>query len=140
MSHHNWFNMISFQVLVLFFPVSMALLWRRPALWPHCLMIFLGMMTGMLSVRTDDMGVLFFLLMVFGFFGGFAQPGQAWVCAFLLAMWIPVAEAAALATGVTHGSPAGILNSLVAFIPALLGAGLGVLIHRASQTQRVVTR
>jgi hypothetical protein len=140
MSHHSWFNMIGFHVLVLFFPVAMAVLWRRPNLWPHLLMIFLGMITGLLSVRTDDMGFPVLLLLVFAFFGGFVQPGRAWLCACLVAMWIPVTEAAAHAAGVTQGSPFGILNSLFAFIPAFAGAYLGVFIRHVSKTGQVASK
>jgi hypothetical protein len=125
--------MISFHALVLFFPVAMIVLWRRPNLWPQLLMIFLGVITGLLSLRTDDMGFPVLLLIVFGFFGGFVQPERAWLCACLLAMWVPVTEALAHAASVTQGPPSGILNSLVAFIPALLGAYLGVFIRHTSK-------
>ena len=97
-------------------------------------MVFLGAVTGLLSVRADDMGFPVLLLLVFGFFGGFVQPERAWLCAFLVAMWVPVTEAAALAAGVNQGSPSGILNALFAFIPAFVGAYLGVFIKHVSKT------
>jgi hypothetical protein len=138
MSHHNWFNMVGFHALLFFFPLSMVVLWRRPNLWPHLLMSFLGIIVGMLSVRTDDMGFPVLLLLVFGFFGGFVQPARAWLPACLLAMWIPVTEIAAHASGVTNESPAGILNSLVAFVPAFSGAYLCVFINHASKSRQAV--
>lgn len=134
MPHQTWFNMISFHALVLFFPVAMVVLWRRPNLWPQLLMIFLGVITGLLSLHAEDMGFPVLLLLVFAFFGGFVQPERAWLCGCLVAMWVPVTEAAAHAAGVTQGSPYAILNSLVAFIPAFLGAYLGVFIHHVSKT------
>lgn len=103
-------------------------------------MIFLGVITGLFSLRADDMGFPVLLLIVFAFFGGFVQPERAWLCASVLAMWVPVTEAAAVAAGVNQGFPSGILNSLVAFIPAFVGAYLGVFIRHVSRTGQAASK
>ena len=131
-SPHTLFNMISFQALVLLFPVSMLVLWRFPALWVRMLVLYLGLLTGLLDLRTDDAQFPVLLLLVFGFFAGFAQPRRAWLSALLLGMWVPVVTIAALFAGVIRGRPYGVPAAGLAFLPALLGAYLGVWLQRAS--------
>jgi hypothetical protein len=124
--------MVSFNSLVLFFLVALALLWRRPQFWIHALMLFLGAFVGLSSVWTNETIVPVFLLLAFSAFGGFAQPAKAWLMTVLLATWVPVATSLAMLAGALPVNPTGILNSCFAFVPAAIGAGIGLLVNRAA--------
>jgi len=126
------FNMIGFHTLVLFFPAAILVLWLRPKLWVHALSLFLGMLTGLISLRGDDPQFPVLLLLVFGFFAGFARPRRAWIFALLLAIWVPVTLVAGLFAGVVRGQPFGVPASCIAFVPALVGVYIGVFIHHSS--------
>ena len=72
------FTMVWFHTLVLFLPLSMFLLYRWPSLWHHLLAIFLGIITGLIDLRSDEVQFPALLLIIFGFFLGFSQPTRAW--------------------------------------------------------------
>ena len=126
------FNMIGFHTLVLLFPAAILVLWLRPKLWVHMLTLFLGVLTGLISLRGDDPQFPVLLLLVFGFFAGFARPRRAWIFAALLAVWVPVTLVAGLLAGVVRGQPWGVPASCLALVPALIGAYLGVFISNSS--------
>lgn len=129
------FTVIIFYSLVLFVPVSALLLLARPKLWHYLLAIFLGMIVGWLDLRSDEVSATILLLLVFGMFLGFAQPRHAWRWALLLAMWVPLGGFFSSALGLTNlpaASP-NWLASLVAFIPAFIGAYGGALVSGASR-------
>jgi len=124
------FTIVSFNLLVLFLPVAILLLWRNPRHWVRLLTIFLGMIVGLLDLHSSEVQMTALLLLVFGFFTGFAEPSKAWLSAILLAMWIPIITVAALFAGAIHGQPFGVPATMFAFFPALVGAYLGVLVQR----------
>lgn len=124
-------TIITFYSLVLLFVASIVALSRRPQWWPHLLMTFLGFLVGMMSLRTDDVPVILFFLLAFGFFGGFAEAGRAWLLALLLAVWTPALNVLSQAIGgfQDHYTVAG---PFIAFIPAFAGTYLGAFIKRTS--------
>jgi hypothetical protein len=54
----------------------------------------------------------------------------AWRWALVLGLWIPVLGLIARAAGVTNAQFSDVLFSLVALVPALIGAYAGVLVRR----------
>ena len=127
---HVLFTMITFNLLALYFPLALFTLWRRPQMAVELLVIFLGMLTGLLDLRSDDAQFTVLLLLVFGCFAGFAKPRRAALAGILLAGWIPVVTVAGLLAGVIHGRPYGVPATGLAFIPALAGAYLGAFVRR----------
>src|SRR5262245_16516865 len=95
-------TVISFNSLVLVFVLMVFVLWQRPQWWPTMLTLFAGMLIGFMEPRTQEIIFVVFLLIAFGFFAGFAQPRHAWRWALLLALWVPLDEAFAMAIG-AHG-------------------------------------
>ncbi len=127
---HVLFTMIAFNLLVVYFPVALFTLWRRPQIAVELLAVFLGLLTGLLDLRSDDTQFTVLLLLVFGCFAGFAKPPRAALSAILLAGWIPVVTVAGLLAGVIHGQPYGVPATSLAFIPALVGTYLGAFVRR----------
>lgn len=129
------FTVIVFYSLVLFIPVSALLLMVRPILWHYLLAIFMGVIVGWLDLRSDEVSTTILLLVVFGMLLGFAQPRQAWRWAILLAMWVPLGGFLSAALGLRNvavPNPSW-LASLVAFVPAFIGAYGGALVSGASR-------
>lgn len=85
MDQRTFFTVIWFNSLVLYLPLSMIIVYKRPALWQLLLSIFLGIIVGILDTKTDEVQFPALLLLVFGFFMGFVQPVRAWKWAFFLA-------------------------------------------------------
>src|SRR5262249_12581938 len=94
---------------------------------------------GFMEPRTQEIIFVVFLLIAFGFFAGFAQPRHAWRWALLLALWVPLDEAFALVIGAHGVEPPNLLASLFAFAPAFIGVYTGVLIHRLSRADNILT-
>jgi hypothetical protein len=132
MAPRTFFTVVTFNFLVLFFIVALAVLWRRPQFWIYSLVLFVGAFVGPSTVWTNDMIVPVFLLLAFSSFAGFAQPRKVWLLAFLLAMWVPVATLLAMVVGAIPLNAGGVLNSCFAFVPASIGGGLGFLLNRAA--------
>jgi hypothetical protein len=76
---------------------------------------------------TDDVQAVAAALLVFGFAFGFHRPRLAWLYALLLFAAVPLSGAWADAVGHHPGvaKPAPLYESIVALIPALLGAYAG---------------
>ena len=125
------FTMIVFNSLVLFLPVAAILLWLKADLWLPLLTIFLGIIIGLSDLRSD-VQLTALLLLVFGFFAGYARPKYAWVWALLLGIWVPLAEFTALAIGLKLSYRPDILASAIALVPAFVGAYAGVFIQWAA--------
>jgi hypothetical protein len=123
--------MLTFNSLVLFFLGSVIILWRRPQWWPQLLMVFLGVLSGLMCLRTDDVPVNLFFLVGFGFFGGFAQGNRPWLLALLLGVWAPALSILAHVLGASpdHFNVAG---PFVAFVPAFAGTYLGAFVKQMS--------
>jgi hypothetical protein len=132
MSKATLFTVIIFYSLVLFVPLALILLYLRPRLWHYLLALFLGIMVGWLDLNAAEVQGTVLLLLVFGVFFGFAQPKHAWRWALLLGMWVPLGGLAAQAIGLKTPEPPNVFGSLIAFVPALLGAYGGALAKWAS--------
>ena len=132
MSPRTLFTVVTFNSLVLFFLVALAFLWRRPQFWIYSWTLFLGAFVGPSTVWTNEIIVPVFLLLAFSSFAGFAQPRRAWLLAFLLAMWVPGATVFAMLVGALPATMSGVLNSCFAFVPSVIGAGIGFLLNRAA--------
>jgi len=124
------FTMITFYLMVLSVPVAAFLLFKWPPLWHLLLALYLGLLVGLTDLRPDDPQLPALLLITFGLFLGFAQPKAAWRWALVLGLWIPVLGLIARAAGVTNAQFSDVLFSLVALVPALIGAYAGVLVRR----------
>ena len=130
MSPHTLFNVIAFNSLAGLFPISIFVCLRFPGYAFHMFSLFLGLLTGILAVQTDDMPFPVLLLLVFGMFSGFQRPKAAWQYATLLAMWIPSLELVAKMIGFNVRGGSGFGGSLIAFVPAFAGAYLGAVLRR----------
>lgn len=130
MNQQILFTMIWFHSLVLFLPLSMFLLYKWPKLWHHLLAIFLGIITGLIDLQSDEIQLPALLLIIFGFFLGFGQPKGAWIWAIFLSIWIPAFEMASIISQGTYEKlfDQGIF-SFIAIIPAMIGAYAGVIIQ-----------
>ncbi len=126
------FTVIVFNSLVLFLPIAAILLWLKPNLWLPLLTAFLGVIIGLSDLKSD-VQMTFLLLLVFGFFAGYAKPQYAWLWAILLGIWVPLTEFTAFAVGLKLAYRPDILASCVALVPAFIGAYGGVAVQWASQ-------
>lgn len=131
MSTQVLFNMIVFNSLVVFLPIAAILLWLKPNLWLPLLTAFLGILIGLSDLKSD-VQLTFLLLLVFGFFAGYAKPKDAWVWALLLGVWVPLAEFTALAIGLKLSYRPDILASCIALVPAFIGAYGGAFVQWAA--------
>lgn len=132
MSAQVLFTIIVFNALVLFLPMAAIILWRKPDAWLPLLVALLGVLIGWMELYSTEPQLPMLLLLVFGFFAGYAKPQNAWVWALLLGIWVPFAEFTALAIGLKLAYRPDILASCVALIPAFIGAYGGVLVQWAA--------
>ncbi len=131
MSTQTLFTMIVFNSLLFFLPIAAILLWLKPNLWLPLLTAFLGILIGLSDLKSN-VQLTFLLLLVFGFFAGYAKPKDAWVWALLLGIWVPLAEFTAAAIGLKLSYRPDILASCVALVPAFIGAYGGVFVQWAA--------
>jgi hypothetical protein len=139
MSSQLLFTTIVFNSLVLFLPLAAILLWFKPNLWLPLLTAFLGVVIGLSDLR-NAVPFTALLLLVFGFFAGYAKPQYAWVWALLLGIWVPLAEFTALAMGLKLSYRPDILASCIALIPAFIGAYGGVIVQWAAEKTKSGSR
>ena len=132
MSNQTLFTVITFNAMILFVPVAAFLLFRWPSLWHLLLALYLGLLTGLTDLRTDDPQLPALLLITFGLFLGFAQPKAAWRWALILGLWVPGLGFISRAAHVTSAPLSDLLFSFVALVPALIGAYAGVRVNRFS--------
>ncbi len=132
MSREVLLTVVVFNSLVLFIPVAMFLLYKRPHLWQYLFGGFLGLLIGWIDIRAIEVQPTVLLLVVFGLFLGFAQPRHAWRWALILGIWIPLGGFATVWLGLKAFSVQETIGSTMAFIPALVGAYGGVLVNRAA--------
>ncbi|HEY6042359.1 MAG TPA: hypothetical protein VIX58_09520, partial [Anaerolineae bacterium] len=64
---------VIFYTLVIFLPVMMAVLSRRPEWWQYLFALFLGLVTSWIEVASVGVQLPALLLIVFGMFMGFAR-------------------------------------------------------------------
>jgi len=89
MSNQTLFTVITFNMMILFVPVTAFALFRWPRLWHVLLALYLGLLVGLTDLRSDDPQLAALLLITFGLFLGFAQPKAAWRWALILGPWSP---------------------------------------------------
>ena len=53
MHHQLWITVISFHLMVVFLPVAMVLLYKRPDAWHFTLALFVGLLTGFINLHSD---------------------------------------------------------------------------------------
>src|SRR5438105_9387649 len=136
MSSQTLWTVLNFNGLVLAFLLMMLALWARPQWWQAMLTLFAGLLIGFMEPRTEEIIFIVFLLFAFGFFAGFVQPRGAWRWAILLAVWVPLNELFALLMNVRLIEAPNPVAGLFAFVPALVGTYIGVLIQRTSRAPR----
>ncbi len=132
MSPQARFTMVAFHSLILFFLAALVILWRRPGAWLGLLMSFLGAFIGLSNLHSDEPIGTAFLLLAIAAFAGFVQPKRAWLWAVLLAVFVPAVTVLAMAANAVPTSPVGALNLCFAFVPALIGAAVGVGLNHAA--------
>ncbi len=119
-------TVVGFHSLFAYLVVVAVLLIPWPQLWLTLMTLFFGMLAGFIDIHANDPQLPALLLLAGGFFAASVRPRRAWVWPFLLGPWIPLAG---FWKAVTLGAPAGgAIAGLVAFVPAFLGAGMGVLV------------
>ena len=128
MSQSILFTVMWFHGLVLYAVLSAIMLYRRPTAWQHLFCIFLGLLTGLTDLGSDELQLTVLLLLVFGFFMGYLQPLRAWRWGLLLAVWVPALQLASILITADSARLDGV-GSLLAFAPALLGSYLGVFLR-----------
>ncbi|MDB6131371.1 MAG: hypothetical protein JWM04_2478, partial [Verrucomicrobiales bacterium] len=121
--------------VVISFLVAAVTLRFRPQWWLHFLMAFLGLLTGCLNLSVSEAQAIAFMLLVFGFFSGFAASRRPWVFPIILATWVPGVLVIALFAGVVRGAPYVVPQAFLAFVPASVGTALGVLVRGKSNIQ-----
>jgi hypothetical protein len=132
MFSHILFTVAWFHALALFLPMSMFLLYKWPKLWHHLLALFLGILIAVVDIKTDDVQLPALFLLAFGFFLGFSEPKKPWRWAIILAVWIPfVGFAKLILEGAGYRLIWECAPSLMAFLPALIGAYAGALLNLA---------
>ena len=139
MTTQTLWTVIGFNSMVFVFVLIVLALWWRPQLWVTMLTLFAGVLIGFMEPRTEEIIFIVFLLIAFGFFAGFAQPRHAWRWALLLAIWVPLDQAFAMAIGAHGVETSNLPASLFAFVPAFVGTYAGVLMNRMSRGHHVVT-
>ena len=133
MTHQIWFTVASFHIVALLLFASMFIVSRRPEMLYYLLAVVLGMVTGFIDLNNNDVQVTVLLLLVFGYFLGFAHSRNAWRIGILLGLWIPL-------FGIVHVmafgrpdqmAPQG-LGSLISLVPSFGGVYLGSMVRRIS--------
>lgn len=92
MHNHIWVTVISFHTMVMYIPLAAAILFLRPALWPHTLAVFGGLLAGFANLQGAQNQLIALLLIAFPFFVGFSHPEKAWRWALLTGLWVPISE------------------------------------------------
>ncbi len=134
MSSQTLFTVIAFNSLVLFLPLAAILLWLRPTLWMHLFTLFLGIVVGLIDLRNSEPQFAALLLLVFGLFAGFAQPRRAWLWALLLGLWVPILALVTYTLHLSNATSTEAVSSIIALIPAFVGAYAGVIVKRFAAT------
>ncbi len=120
------YTISSFYILVLFFFMSVVLIYLSPKRWHTLLTVFLGLVTAFIDAQSSEVSFSILLLLAFGFFLGFTKMGVSLRTGFLLAVWLPlivIVHSAFLGKYSVFLSEG--FGSLIAFIPAIGGSCLG---------------
>jgi hypothetical protein len=126
------FTVIVFNSLVVLLPIMMFVLYKRPGWWQYMFALFLGIVTGWIDVASTEVQLPAILLIVFGFFLGFARTRDAWQWGLILGIWVPLLQSASVIAGIEPYRPGQTISSLLSLGFAFAGAYLGVLLSRFS--------
>lgn len=130
MTTQTVFTFIAFNALVLALPIAALALWLKPQWWLNMLTLFIGVLVGLMDLRTTEVQLTAFLMIAFGFFAGFAQPRRAWRWALMLGIWVPIFGAVAAGVRLTNARGVDVIVSLAAIAFALAGVYTGVVVKR----------
>ncbi len=132
MTTQTVFTFIAFNALVLALPIAALALWLKPQWWLSVLTLFIGVLVGLMDLRTTEVQLTAFLMIAFGFFAGFAQPRRAWRWALMLGVWVPLFGGVAAAARLTNARGVDVIASVAAIGFALAGVYAGVVVKRMS--------
>jgi len=113
---------------------------RPGPLLRRALLVLAAAVVGWLNFHaSDDVQLVAAALLVFGFGFGVRRPGRAWLYAVILFAAVPLSGAWADAVSYHPGvaKPAPLYESIVALIPAMLGAGAGAAVGWGLRRARV---
>lgn len=130
MPPQNFFNFILFNALLLYLPLSAIVLWRKPGSWLLLQTCFIGLFIGWWDIQITEVSISVLLLLMLGFFAGYAQPKRAWLFALTLGMWIPIFAFIGKGLGLTTPTNIELVTSLLAFAFAFAGAYGGAIVRR----------
>lgn len=99
---------------------------RVRAAWPWLFWALWGAWLAASDLRNDDVQPAVALMLVGAFVLGFARPRAWWAWAIALGAWVPAEPWLAAITRTPMAYPAN-WGALLAFVPALAGAGAGAL-------------
>lgn len=134
MTTQTVFTFIALNALVLALPIAALALWLKPQWWLSVLTLFIGVLVGLMDLRTTEVQLTAFLMIAFGFFAGFAQPRRAWRWALMLGVWVPLFGAIASAARLTNARGVDVIASAAAIAFALIGTYAGVVMKRLAPT------
>ncbi len=137
MSPQNFLNFIIFNSLLVFMVLAAIALWLRPTLWLPLFTLFLGFIVGWLDLSSSEVSSSVLMLLMFGFFAGFAQPRRAWLSALLLGIWVPVLGYLAFALRVTHQTNTELITSWLPLVFSFAGAYAGFLARRLGAGKQI---
>jgi hypothetical protein len=124
-------TIVSFNLMVMLLLVCMIAIYRKPASWPTALCLFLGYLVGFVDLQVSEVQFPVLLLLAFGFFIGFSSRNRALLHGVLLAGWVPLGALVkylAMPGALKFGPE--VFGSLLAFVPAFVGIGIGVVMQR----------
>jgi hypothetical protein len=111
--------------------------WRSTAV---CALLALvgGLFAGVIDSNATEPQPAALLVLIFAGLLGFAQPRNAWRWAIIVTLGLPLAQVSLRLLGAQPRDPVspGEYATLIALIPAFIGAYGGVLIRRMSQSTR----
>lgn len=94
------------------------------------LTLALGIMIGLLDMRATEVQGTVLLILVASVLPGFARPRWAWLWAITIALCLPLVYLSASLFGYSlHNVKPNVFATLIALIPAFLGAYGGVLLR-----------
>ena len=130
MNQQTMSTVIWFHSLALYLPISIILLYKWPQLWHYLLALFLGIVTFIIDLGTDEVQFPALLLLVSGFFLGFNQPKNSWRLSLMLSVWIPIfGIAKILLTQEFSKLGSEGFGAFLALVPAFIGTYAGVFLH-----------
>ncbi len=96
-----------------------------------------GLLTGAVDFNATEPQPAALMVLVFAGILGFSQPRNAWRWAIIVALGLPLAQLLLLQFGFHPRDPVGpgVYGTLIALIPAFIGAYGGVLLRRVIQSR-----